>query len=273
MRKVLERLATLDRRYIYVILVITVSLPFLLRIALPIRVSSPVIRAYEAVDTLKAGSVLLVSIDYDPTSMPEIQPMLTSILRHAFSKEVKVIMMGHIPLGIPVGQLGLEQVAEEMGMTYGEDYVSLGYRPGYTAVMVSMGRAIRDVFWSDYRGIPVDELPLMRNIINYEQIDLLLTLAHGYAAEFWAQYAGARYAQRIIVGCTAVVAPDLYPYLQAGQIDGLIGGLKGSAEYETLIGRPGIGSLGMPAQSLSHIVILLFIVFGNIGYLVLRRKR
>lgn len=273
MRSVLEKLATIDRRYIYILIVITVTLPFLLKTALPIRVSPPVMSAHTAVDTLKTGSVILVSIDYDPTSLPEIQPMLVSILRHAFSKGVKVIMMGHIPLGIPVGQLGLEQVVEEMGMKYGEDYVNLGYRPGYTAVMVTMGRAIREVFWSDYRGTPVDEFPLMRNIVNYEQIDLLVTLAHGYAAEFWAQYAGARYGQRIIVGCTAVVAPDLYPYLQAGQIEGLIGGLKGAAEYETLIGRPGVGVLGMPAQSLTHIVILLFIIFGNIGYFVLRRKK
>lgn len=273
MRGLLEKLATIDRRYIYVLLVITVVLPFLLKIILPIRVSPPVMRAYEAIDTLKPGSVLMVSIDYDPTSMPEIQPMLISILRHAFSKGIKVIMMGHIPLGIPVGQLGLEQVAEEMGMKYGEDYVNLGYRPGYTAVMVTMGRAIREIFLSDYRGTPIDELPIMKNIHNYDQIDLLLSLAHGYAPELWAQFAGARYGQRIIVGCTAVVAPDLYPYLQSGQIEGLIGGLKGAAEYETLIGRPGVGILGMPAQSLSHILILLFIIFGNVGYFMLRRKR
>lgn len=269
----LERLARIDRRYIYVILLVAVVVPLLCRIQLPMRVSPPVKKAYEAVDGLQPGAVILLSIDYDPTSLPEIQPMLLSVLRHAFSKGVKVIMMGHIPLGIPVGQLGLEQVANEMGMKYGEDYVNIGFRPGYIAVMVTMGKNIREIFRSDYRGTSIDELPLMKNIRNYDQIDLLISLAHGFAPEFWAQYAGARYGQRIIVGCTAVVAPDLYPYLQAGQIEGLIGGLKGAAEYETLIGRPGVATVGMPAQNLAHIVILLFIILGNIGYFVLKRKK
>jgi hypothetical protein len=160
-----------------------------------------------------------------------------------------------------------------MGMKYGEDYVNIGFRPGYIAVMVSMGREIRDVFSTDYRGTPIDELPLTKDVHNYSDIALLASMAHGFAPEFWAQYAGARYDQRIIVGCTAVVAPDLYPYLQAGQIEGLVGGLKGSAEYETLIGKPGVGSVGMPAQNVAHIVILLFIVFGNVGYFVLKRKK
>ena len=273
MRDVLKRLALIDRRYIYLLLAAAVVVPLILKPEVSVRVSQPVLRAYEEIDTLEEGSVLLVSIDYDPTSMPEIQPMLLSTLRHAFSKGVKVIMMGHLPLGIPVGQLGLEQVADEMGMEYGKDYASLGYRPGYTALMVAMGRSIERVFQTDYRGTPFDELPLMKDIVNYDQIDLLLTLAHGYAAEYWPQYAGARYGQRIIVGCTAVVAPDCYPYLQAGQIEGLIGGLKGAAEYETLIGRAGVGILGMGAQSLTHIVIVLFILLGNIGYFVLGRKR
>jgi len=273
MRDILEKLATIDRRYVYLLLAAAVVVPLLLRPKVSVRVSPPVLRAFEAIDTLREGSVLLISVDYDPTSMPEIQPMLLSTLRHAFSRGVRVIMMGHLPLGIPVGQLGLEQVAEEMGLEYGRDYVSLGYRPGYTALMVAMGRSIKRVFQTDYTGVPLDDLPLMENIVNYEQIDLLLTLAHGYAAEYWPQYAGARYGQRIIVGCTAVVAPDCYPYLQAGQIEGLIGGLKGAAEYETLIGRAGVGTLGMGAQSLTHIVIVLFIILGNIGYFVLRRKR
>ena len=35
------------------------------------------------------------------------------------------------------------------------------------------------------------------------------------------------------------MAPGLYPFLRSGQINGLIGGLQGAAEYETLIGQKG----------------------------------
>lgn len=267
-----ERLQKIDRRIVYLLVALAVAIPLLSKVVFPIRVSEPVGGAYRAVESLPAGSVVLVSIDYDPSSMPEVQPMLIAVLRHCFSRDLKVVMMGHLPLGIPLGEMGLEQVAEEFDMNYGTDYVNLGYRPGYIAVMVGMGREIREFFRTDVRGTSIDELSLTRDIHNYSDIDLLIGLEHGTAGDWWVQVAQARFGQRIVLGTTAVMAPDCYPYLQAGQIEGLIGGLKGAAEYETLIEQPAVGVLGMPAQSAAHCLILLFIILGNIGYLVARRR-
>jgi len=76
------------------------------------------------------------------------------------------------------------------------------------------------------------------------------------------------------VGCvTAVMGPENYPYLNSGQLKGLVAGLKGAAEYETLLGKPAIATRGMPAQSAVHILIIVLIVIGNILYLVEKRKR
>ena len=41
------------------------------------------------------------------------------------------------------------------------------------------------------------------------------------------------------------MATDYYPYLQAGRIFGLMGGLKGAAEYEILAENPGPAVQGM----------------------------
>jgi hypothetical protein len=48
--------------------------------------------------------------------------------------------------------------------------------------------------------------------------------------------------------------------------------MPGAAEYEALIGVPGIGTSGMDAQSVAHLVIVLFIVLGNIGYFIERHR-
>ena len=45
-----------------------------------------------------------------------------------------------------------------------------------------------------------------------------------------------------------------------------MGGMKGAAEYELLVNAPGAAVQGMDAQSLGHIVILVFIILGNLGY-------
>jgi len=268
-----DRLASVDSRILYLLLALAVALPLVIKPKTNIRVSEPVRSAYEAVDRLAPGSVIMISIDFDPSSAPEVQPMLIAILRHAFKKDLKVIVMGQLALGLPLAEIALNQVAPEASKVYGKDYVNIGYRPGYTAMMVGIGREIRDYFRTDYRGVPVDSFDFMRRVHTYRDIGLLVSLAHGAVADAWIQYAGGRYNVPIIVGCTGVNAPNLFQYLHAGQIDGIIGGLQGAAEYETLVEKPGSATLGMPAQSWGHGLIILLLIIGNVGFLLTRKKK
>jgi len=271
--KLFEQLSVLDRRIIYLSLGLAVLVPIIFKMVLPVRVSEPVRAAYEAVEKLPEGSVIMISIDYDASSEPELQPMLLAVLRQCFTKKHKVIMTGQWALGLPFGAVGLGQVAPEFGAKYGVDYVNLGYRPGSRALMVGLGREFRDFFATDYSNTPVDSLPMMRGIHNYNNIDLLVGLEAGQAGDEWIQFAGARYGLQIVIGGTGVIAPDMFHYLQAKQIKGLVGGLQGAAEYETLVNKTGTGTRGMVAQSWAHLLLLAFIVLGNVSYFVMKGRK
>ncbi|MBI4722853.1 MAG: hypothetical protein HY769_07665 [Candidatus Stahlbacteria bacterium] len=266
-------MANIKRQYIYIVIALCIIVPLLTQKIMPVRVSPPVQQAYDTMAKLPPGSSILFSIDYDPSAQPELQPMLLAMLRHAFKCNQKVIMICNWPLGFPLGQDALVSCAREYNKSYGKDYVNLGYRPGVAAVIIGIGREIRDFFTSDYAGTLLDSLPMMTNVHNSNDIALLVGIEAGATGDVWVQIANARFGQKIVLGSTAVVAPDFYPYLQAKQIEGIIGGLKGAAEYETLIKHKGGGIAGMTAQSVTHIAIILFIIIGNIGYLFLRKKR
>lgn len=268
-----KKLGELDRRVIYAIIGLAIVIPLVLKLIMPIRVSDTVHNAFMSIENLPAGSIVMISIDYDASSEPELQPMLIAILRHCFRKNIKVILTGQWALGLPLGEIALSRTATEYNKKYGVDYVNLGYRPGYTALMVGIGREIRDFFSTDYKNIPIDSFEFMRKVHNYNQIDLLVGLEAGATGDAWVQFAGGRFGQKMFFGATGVVAPDLYPYLQAKQITGLIAGLQGAAEYETLIKHAGTGTLGMPTQSVVHGLIILFIILGNLSYFILRKKR
>jgi hypothetical protein len=90
--------------------------------------------------------------------------------------------------------------------------------------------------------------------------------------ETWYVYGKDKYKFELGGGCTAVAAPGIYPLLQTGQINGLIGGLRGAAEYETLLERKGKATSGMDAQSATHFMIILLILACNLFYFVTRRK-
>jgi hypothetical protein len=63
----------------------------------------------------------------------------------------------------------------------------------------------------------------------------------------------------------------LYPLLRSGQINGLIGGLRGAAEYESLIGQKGKAVAGMDAQSATHVAIIVLVIICNLFYFSMRR--
>ena len=135
-----------------------------------------------------------------------------------------------------------------------------------------------DAFPADLSGTPVDELPLMRGLRNYDDFGLVVDLSSSMQPDYFVRYAVGRFGARLVIGATAVLASDYYPYLQAGQSEGLIGGMKGAAEYEQLLVDAGIldalaeGGQGMDSQSAAHVAIVLLIGLGNLAYALGRRK-
>jgi hypothetical protein len=66
------------------------------------------------------------------------------------------------------------------------------------------------------------------------------------------------------------MAPLAYPYLDSGQLVGMLTGMRGAAEYEQLLGYQDVGSWAMAGQSFAHAFILVLIVLGNVA--TLRRQ-
>lgn len=272
--KLTERLEKLDRRIIFLIIFIAVAGPLIIPLGLKIEVSEPVQMFYDSIENLLPGSIVLVSADYDPASMPEVYPMNEALIHHLFSKNIKIIAIGLWPQGIPLNQSAMEQAAGEHGKEYGKDYINLGYKAGGIVVISALAENIPQTFPTDYSGRAAAEFEIMKNIKNLDNIDLIASLSAGDpGVKEWVMIAQGRYRKKVSGGVTAVSAPAFYPYLNAGQLKGLIGGMKGAAEYEKLVQRSGTASRGMDAQSIAHGMIIFFIVVANIFYLIGKRSR
>ncbi len=212
-----------------------------------------------------------MSCDYDPGSLPELLPMTVSALEQMFRKDLKVIITCLWPAAPPVVERALAQVAPKYNKQRGIDYVNLGFKEGREVVMVSLGASIPNTFPADYYGTPVSQIPIMQGVTNFKDMAMIVNISAGYpGTKEWVQQVQARYNIDLIAGCTAVSAPEFYPYYQTGQLKGLLGGMKGAAEYEKLVGVMGLGTRGMDAQSVSHLMVFAFILIGNLAYFTLR---
>jgi hypothetical protein len=198
--------------------------------------------------------------------------MAKALLKQCFDKNVRVIGITLSPEGTTLGNTLIQEVAEEKGAVDGEDYVFLGFRPGEDLVILGMGTDIASVFDTDYNGKALADIPVMENIKNYDQIDLLIDLASSSSTEIWITYANVRYNLQIAAGVTGVIISQMYPYLQTGQLIGLISGISGAAEYEKLISAPAKGMLWINIESFVHLLIVGLVVVGNIAFFVQRRK-
>lgn len=268
----LDKIINIDKRVIFILLALVVIIPMLLKLKFPISVSAPTQNVYDYIEALPPGATVMISFDYGPSSKPEPTAIAKTVLRHCFRKGVKVIGMTLIPPGVLLADTTLKEVAREEGAVEREDYVYFGFRPGEVLVIIGIGDDIADIFKTDYTGTPLTEIPMMQQITNYNQIDLLLVLAAGNTVESWITYAQTNYNVPIAAGTTGVITTQLYPYLQTGQLIGLLNGYVGAGEYETLMGYVGDGTLGISAAVGAHLLIIGLVIIGNIVYFIQQRR-
>lgn len=285
--KWLEILTKIDRRIIYLVLALVVLLPLLFPSAQSVIPKKPVEKLFNAVDTIPEEKVLMLDCDYDPQTQPELEPMAIAILRHAFHRRIKVAVLSLYiqPLGLAkkalddvTGEFNARAETNADSIIYGRDYVFLGWQPPPIIPILGMGLNIANVYKTDYYGNQTDTLPMMKHVRNYDDVSILVSVSSGNPPLWWIAYAQTRFGLRVSAGITAVSASDFYPYYQSGQFTGLMVGMKGAAEYEELVetkleidGRRK-ASEAMGSLTAAHITIILFIVIGNVGYFLRRRK-
>ena len=120
-------------------------------------------------------------------------------------------------------------------------------------------------------------------VVNIENFDFVFSLSAGYPGSTeWVQFACDPKNIPLSTGCTSIQVTDILPFVENSQIKGILAGMPGAAEYESLvetelmkmgiIGEPGKASSMMAAQSIAHVVIVLFIILGNITYFITRKQ-
>ena len=215
---------------------------------------------------------MIISFDHEASSLPEIRPLALAVLRHAFAKKHRIIGVSLLAEGTGIGYRLMQRTAAEYGRKYGVDYVYLGFRPAYIAAILSMGESLEQSYPQDYLGRPYQEFELLRSVKNYADVAGVISIADGSLTTHWIEYGQARYGVRVLAAVTAAMVTTYDPYLASGQMVAMVGGLRGAAEYETLLKQDGGGARGMLAQSSSHLYIVVVIILGNVAYFASRRR-
>jgi hypothetical protein len=269
-----EKMQVIDRRWIFLLVAIAVIIPLIIPPHFPIGISPEARNLYNTVEALPDSSMVMLTFDVYAQALAETEPMARAALHHMFRKNMKVVTVSTIPFGGPsVEERVTRELAKEYGKVYGVDYVNLGYKPNYVSVLKGMGSSIESIFPTDNSGTPLGQLPLMQKVKSYKDLRMVFVVADNGIIDYWVSIVHAQYQIPVGAGVTAVMAPKQYAYAASGQLVGLLGGMKGAAEYEILSGKPALAVTGMGVQSMIHFLIIGLIIVGNLGFFMARRAK
>jgi hypothetical protein len=268
----LEKLEKMDRRLIYLVVFLSLTIPLIWPIGLPVSVGSETRSLYELIDGLPARTPVIVSFDCSPGGYGELSSGAMALLNHMAKKDLRCIGMGFFDTGPSLLEGALASSLYK-GKTYGTDYVNLGYLAGGENGISAMAKNILGSFPKDFRGASTAGLPVLQGITGVKDMALVVTVSSGTpgVAE-WIRQVGDPLKVPMATVLVAVNIPNMTPYLQAKQLRGMIPSMKGGAGYEALIGMKALGTAGMDAQSISHLAILFFVILGNVIYFAGRNK-
>ena len=237
----LDRLNDLDRRWIFLMMGLAVAVPIIVigitGKTLP-ELPTPLAKAtFDQLDELEPGSKVLLSWDFDPASEGELGPMATSFIRQCAQKGHRMYFIALWPVG---GQMIRSSTSRVIGkyypdLEYGRDWVDLGFKAGNEAVIKTIATDFGQIFPNDAQGTPIETIPMMSGIGSLADFDVLVNVSAGYpGSKEWVLYAATPLKKPLLIGCTGVQAPQMYPYVPL-QVQGLLGAIKGAAEYESVV--------------------------------------
>ena len=295
MKNIFIKLGEVDRRYIFVLIALSVLIPLVKSdwIKMPIKTTQNTQIVFDELSKLKKGDKILVSFEYGASTKPEIHPMAIALLNQMFSKGIKVYIISLWPEGVIMAKDVVTNVidSEIFELVDGVDYVMFDYKVGGEIVIKNIASDFRGVYMQDINKKSISQIPIMKDIYSVEDFDFVFDLSAGVPGNAeWVQYACDPKNVPLSSGCTSIMVTDAIPYVESGQLKGILAGMPGAAEYENLVYNfmkndlenkniinfenisPGKATSRMSAQSLAHIVMVLFIIVGNISYYLLRRK-
>ena len=276
-----------DRRILYVLfalLIVALNLQ-LVSLRVPLSISKGAQRLFETIEALPTDKLVLIDNDWGAGNLSECGGQLDATLRHLFARNIRVALITWVP-AVEAQKFSNDfarRIGGEMEKQYGVDYVVFSPMQEVQGATISaMARDIIGTVKVDYSSTPLTSLEIMRGVETIRDVSLVLRFAYQWDAIPWIGFIRGPHGTPVAVGAAAITSSTAYPFLDSGQLSGLLAGAAGAAQYEQLVAerygdlgrtRDGIGTLTVRTQSFAAAYVVLAVLLGNVAYLIDRQFR
>lgn len=196
-------------------------------------------------ETINQGDITFLSFDFGPGTVAENGPQAQVVLEHLLRKKAKVFILSFYALSQPflvsISKAVEEKLQKEgVFVTYGQDYVIIGFKPSPELFLQSVlgAKDLIELMGRDFRGTPLKDLEIGQSPFDYTAIKAWFQFS-GLAdmLQTYIRFLETGKKLKLYHGCTSITVPESYIYLDSGQISGLLEGLAGSSWYESLLSK------------------------------------
>lgn len=303
----LAKLQTIDRRWIYLFVAVACTLPFLITMKIGVYVFPETQQFFDSVQGVKTENdkiaaqnvvraqqnkpllrekVLLCDSPWGPGSDGENRGQTEAVFEHCLRERIPLVIMSldgdvNAPKYIDDCMTNVMNRRKELkDRKYGVDWVNLGITKTGWAAMMQMAKDFKKQFPNDIHNNKTDDyekLPIMKKIDNIKDVGLLVCI-NGWPAEDYVPFMHEQYGAKLAFAGCGMSSTTLYRFLPSGQISGFLVGIRGAAEYDALLHpnpdeRVNHGTKLLVPLAYGHLIIILAIVLGNVGYFASQHKR
>ena len=281
---IFHRIQHCDPRYIYLFFFLTVVLFVVIsekvNIPMPIGTTIPVRKLYDKIEAAPPDKLVIIDSDWRLDIRAESEGQMRAVLEHMMRRKVKFALLSWIdnPQGQKNGYDLTTDVAQKYGYEYGKDWVAWGaIKKSGGATIQAMAKDIKGTVKSDINGVPLKDIPVMKNTDDIFDIYLIFSVCYNYEDTPWLGFVQGVYNTNYAIGVSAIASSTAYAYLETGQICGMLVSAPGASEYEELLDMPSerrFAKKKVIVLSMAIVYILIVIALGNISYYSsLRRER
>lgn len=270
-----DRVQHCDPRTLYAIFAVIIVALHFGRVKTPVPIAPCTRSLFDRIERMDRSDFVLVGALMDSGSLAETGGSFVAVTRHLMRRKIRfaVYTQAANPQGQLIANQLLTPLAKEMGAVYGVDYCLWQAAPTDSgAALSAMVKNFDGFVKRDINGTPLRDIPVMRGIRNIRDINLYYSCGYGYD-ENWIGFVGSVYGTPYAAGAASIWSSTAYPYLDSGQMIGLLPGAAGAAAYEDLLHAPASGTRIVGIQSFAALYVFVSILVGNLAMVLAGRRR
>ncbi|MBX3096692.1 MAG: hypothetical protein KF812_07505 [Fimbriimonadaceae bacterium] len=243
-----DKLQKIDRRWLYVILIVSVAITLLVGkgTEIPVYPDDSSKDLYITLMNVPEDKPVFIQSDWTNSTRGESRGQMMALLRVLMSNNRKFVIysMGD-PQAPQVARDAIRMVNEERrkegldDFKSWEDYIELGNFPNAENSLNALGNNIRSAWGNrrrpDTTGVDrsVFESPVLANVQKVSDCGAYVVVTASSTIDFAVERISDKVNLNAMV--TGVVGPTVLPYKRAGQVKGLAIGLKGVYDMEYMM--------------------------------------